>query len=108
MRRALLAGLLIVIASVAADAQKSPRDYVQWRGAVRDGSASAFVEPKQWPDTLMRRWRVEVGEGYGTPLVVGDVVYVFTRLDGQEGMTALDASTGRQRWRTSYPAPYTP
>jgi outer membrane protein assembly factor BamB len=108
MRSALLAGLLSVIATVAADAQKSPRDYVQWRGAVRDGSASAFVEPKQWPDTLMRRWRVEVGEGYGTPLVVGDVVYVFTRLDGQEGMTALDASTGRQRWRTSYPAPYTP
>jgi outer membrane protein assembly factor BamB len=108
MRSALLAGLLSVMATVAADAQQSPRDYVQWRGALRDGSASAFVEPKQWPDTLTRRWKIDVGEGYGTPLIVGDVVYVFTRLDGQEGITALDASTGRQRWRRSYPAPYTP
>ena len=98
----------LVSAGIALDAQRVSRDYVQWRGAERDGSASAFVEPKQWPDALTRRWKVDVGEGYGTPLIVGDVVYVFTRVDGQEGITALDASTGRHRWRTSYPAPYTP
>ena len=95
-------------AVVILDAQRASRDYIQWRGQQRDGSASAFVEPTQWPDTLTRRWKVDVGEGYGTPVIVGDIVYVFTRLDGQEGITALDASTGRQRWRTSYPAPYTP
>lgn len=33
---------------------------------------------------------------------------MFTRVDEQEGITALDATTGRQRWRTSYAAPYTP
>lgn len=98
----------LVSAAVILDAQRPSRDYIQWRGQQRDGSASAFLEPKQWPDTLTRRWKVDVGEGYGTPLIVGDIVYVFTRLDGQEGITALDASTGRQRWRTSYPAPYTP
>ena len=107
MRNALLA-CIVSIATVAVHAQRISRDYVQWRGAQRDGSASAFVEPKAWPAELTRRWKVEVGEGYGTPLIVGDVVYVFTRIDGQEGMTALDAATGRQRWRTSYPAPYTP
>jgi outer membrane protein assembly factor BamB len=104
-------GLLVAFACVAAgalDAQRGSRDYVQWRGQQRDGSASAFVEPKQWPDALTRRWRVDVGEGYATPLIVGDIVYVLTRLNEQEGITALDASTGRQRWRTSYAAPYTP
>jgi outer membrane protein assembly factor BamB len=99
---------LVSVAAVALDAQRASRDYIQWRGAQRDGSASAFVEPKQWPDTLTRRWKVDVGEGYGTPLTVGGVVYVFTRLNEQEGITALDAATGRQRWRTSYAAPYTP
>jgi outer membrane protein assembly factor BamB len=99
---------LIGIGAAALDAQRASRDYVQWRGQQRDGSASAFVEPKQWPDALTRRWKVDVGEGYGTPLVIGDIVYVFTRLDGQEGITALDASTGRERWRTGYPAPYAP
>jgi outer membrane protein assembly factor BamB len=99
---------LIGIGVVALDAQRASRDYAQWRGQLRDGSASAFLEPKQWPDLLTRRWKVDVGEGYGTPVIVGDIVYVFTRLDGEEGVTALDAATGRQRWRTSYPAPYTP
>jgi outer membrane protein assembly factor BamB len=99
---------VIGVATVALYAQGSSRDYVQWRGQQRDGSASAFVEPKQWPETLTRRWKVDVGEGYGTPLIVGDIVYVVTRLDGQEGVTAVDVSTGRQRWRSQYPAPYTP
>jgi len=94
--------------AVAVHAQRPSRDYVQWRGAQRDGAASAFMEPTQWPSALTRRWKVEAGEGYATPLVVGDVVYVFTRVNGEEGITALDASTGRQRWRTTYPAPYTP
>jgi outer membrane protein assembly factor BamB len=107
MRKTLLL-CLIGAATVSIHAQRPSRDYGQWRGPQRDGSASAFVEPSQWPEALTRRWKVEVGEGYGTPLVVGDRVYVFTRLDGQEGITALDAATGRQRWRTSYFAPYTP
>jgi outer membrane protein assembly factor BamB len=90
----------------ALSAQTSGPDYPQWRGAQRDGSASSFVVPTKWPAALTRRWKVEVGEGYATPLVVGDVVYVFTRRDGEEGFTAIDASTGRERWRSSYPAPY--
>jgi len=106
MRKAL--ACIVGVATFTLHAQRPSPDYVQWRGAQRDGSASAFVEPKQWPDALTRRWKVDVGEGYGSALIVGDVVYVFTRIDEQEGITALDSSTGRQRWRTSYPAPYTP
>jgi outer membrane protein assembly factor BamB len=106
--RACLLVALIVAGFAVLDAQRQSRDYVQWRGAQRDGSASAFVEPTVWPAELTRRWKIDVGEGYATPLIVGDVVYAFTRVDGKEGITALDAATGRQRWRTSYPAPYTP
>ena len=92
--------------AIALTAQTSSLDYPQWRGMQRDGSASGFVVPAKWPAALTRRWKVEVGEGYATPLVVGDVVYVFTRLNGEEGIIALEASTGRERWRSSYPAPY--
>lgn len=83
-------------------------DYTQWRGMTRDGSASGFVEPGTWPSALKQHWRVEVGEGYATPLVIGDVVYVFTRRDGQEVVTALDAATGKERWHSGYAAAYTP
>ena len=84
------------------------RDYPQWRGWNSDGGASAFVAPRVWPEALTRRWRVEVGEGYATPLVIGSRVYAFTRVNDREMMTALDARTGRIIWRTSYAAPYTP
>src|SRR5262245_11998940 len=93
---------------VGARAQRAPLDYPQWRGRLGDGAASAFIEPKSWPDALTRRWRVDVGEGYATPIVVGNVVYIFTRRGQNEGITALDAKTGIERWRSDYPAPYVP
>src|SRR5687767_5778997 len=75
-------------------AQDGSLDYPQWRGRTGDGSASGFVEPQLWPEALTRRWRVEVGEGYATPLIVGDTVYVITRRGGDEVVAALDAASG--------------
>ena len=103
-----VSSVLLVLCAGAAAARSSPQDYPQWRGTNRDGAASAFAEPASWPDTLTRRWKVEVGEGYATPLVVGDTVYVFTRRNGSEVMTALEAATGKELWHTAYPAPYAP
>jgi outer membrane protein assembly factor BamB len=94
--------------ALALAGQLTSLDYPQWRGAQRDGAASGFVEPKVWPDVLTRHWKVEVGEGYATPLVIGDTVYVFTRRGGDEGISALNARTGAERWRSTYAAPYTP
>jgi len=108
MRRAAWVALSAIAGSVTVFGQHAPLDYPQWRGQLRDGSASAFAEPASWPAALTRRWRVEVGEGYATPLVVGDTVYTFTRREGREVVRALDSATGAERWQTSYPAPYTP
>jgi outer membrane protein assembly factor BamB len=99
-----------VFVACAIDSIRAQRslDYTQWRGQTRDGSASGFVAPASWPPALQPQWKVEVGEGYGTPLVVGDAVYVFTRREGREVMTALDAATGKERWQSGYAAPYSP
>ena len=97
-----------VVSVVITAAQSSPLDYPQWRGQNRDGAASAFAEPASWPETLIRRWKVEVGQGYATPLVVGNTVYMFTRSGDDEVMTALTAATGDVLWQTAYPAPYAP
>ncbi len=86
--------------------QSSGDDYPQWRGIHRDGSASAFLVPAQWPDTLTMQWKAEIGAGYATPIVVGDTVYTFTRQNGHEVATALDAATGDIVWETGYLAPY--
>lgn len=103
-----MGGAVLIGCAGTAAAQSSPRDYPQWRGLNRDGAASAFSEPTSWPESLTRRWKVDVGEGYATPLVVANTVYVFTRRNGTEVMTALNAETGNELWHTSYPAPYAP
>jgi outer membrane protein assembly factor BamB len=105
-----LSGLAAALigSAVTAVAQRSQQDYPQWRGRNRDGEASAFLAPKSWPEKLTRRWRVDVGEGYATPIVVGNTVYCFTRRGEDEVLAALDADSGRALWHTMYPAPYTP
>jgi outer membrane protein assembly factor BamB len=97
-----------VSAGVICAAQDRQLDYPQWRGTNRDGSASGFVQPTVWPDVLTRRWRVEVGEGYASPIVVGNTVYVFSRREGREVLSAFDVANGTERWQAGYPAPYTP
>jgi len=87
-------------------AQNAALDWPQWRGPNRDGTLASFIEPKDWPENLTRRWKVEVGTGYATPIVVGSRVFAFTRQGVNEVMRALDAGSGKVVWETSYPAPF--
>jgi outer membrane protein assembly factor BamB len=82
-------------------------DWPQWRGPNRDGVIPSFTAPNPWPDKLTRKWKVEVGLGYATPVVVGNRVYMFARQSDEEVLDARDADTGKVVWRSSYPAPFT-
>jgi len=92
--------------AAAARAQKADGDWPQWRGPNRDGTLASYAEPKAWPEQLTRKWKVDVGAGYATPILVGSRVYVFSRQDDNEVMRALDAATGKVIWQTSYAAPF--
>src|SRR5262249_52910617 len=81
-------------------------DWPQWRGPNRDGSLPTFTAPASWPETLTRRWKVEVGTGYATPIVVANRVYAFSRQNEDEVMRALDAETGKTVWETRYAAQF--
>jgi outer membrane protein assembly factor BamB len=100
--------VLSALVAGSVGAQRGPLDYPQWLGLNRDGSASSFSPPAAWPDALTRRWRVEVGEGYASPLVIGEIVYIFSRRGDREVLSALDAATGVERWQAGYRAPYKP
>jgi outer membrane protein assembly factor BamB len=99
--------LMTAIASVMVVAQQANTDWTQWRGPTRDGAATTFRAPATWPDALVQKWKVEVGQGYASPIVVGNRVYVFSRRGTNEGMSAHDAATGRELWRFGYEASFT-
>ena len=106
MRQRALAWVVILAGVTALSPVAAGQDWPQWRGQNRDGAVTAFTEPTSWPDGLTEQWKIEVGLGYATPLLVGDRIYLFTREGDDEVMRALDAGSGDVIWRTSYLAPF--
>ena len=104
-RHAAFIGILAITATVSA--QNRPADWPQWRGPNRDGAIASFVEPKSWPEKLTRKWKVEVGLGYASPVLVGSRVYMFSRQGDNEILQALNADTGAKIWDSGYAAPFT-
>jgi outer membrane protein assembly factor BamB len=82
-------------------------DWPQWRGPGRDGHVVALAPRAAWPEALKPAWKVSVGVGHSSPVVVGDLVFIFSRAGDDEVVQALDRASGRSVWRQSYKAPYT-
>jgi outer membrane protein assembly factor BamB len=110
MMRALIAILLLSSSIVGLQAQQraaAANDWPQWRGPSRDGAAPAPTDPKAWPAQLTQKWKVDVGLGYATPLVIGNRIYQFARQGEREVMSAIDADSGKVLWQTGHAAPFT-
>ena len=98
----------IIIAIVLSVSAQSPpaREWTQWRGPNRDGIVPAAQAPADWPAAFGSAWRVEVGEGYSSPVVAGTRVFVHSRKDPKELVTAIDLATGKTVWQQAYDASY--
>jgi outer membrane protein assembly factor BamB len=77
-------------------------DWPQWRGPRRDGISNEQGLLKQWPpDGPKLVWQAnDVGDGYSTPAVVGDRLYVMSNegLD-DEFIQARAVKDGQQIWK---------
>jgi outer membrane protein assembly factor BamB len=84
--------------------QAWPQDWPQWRGPDRDGIAQGFKAPATWPEELVKKWSVSVGDGVATPALVSDKLFVFAREDGNEVIRCLDTAAGKEVWQDKYAA----
>jgi outer membrane protein assembly factor BamB len=82
------------------------QDWPQWRGPSRDGTVAAASTPAAWPESLRRVWRVEVGEGYSSPVVSNGRIFVHSRRDPDEIVTAVDLANGQVVWHQKYTAAF--
>jgi outer membrane protein assembly factor BamB len=80
------------------------QDWPQWRGLNRDSKVTGFKAPSSWPAELKQDWKVSVGFGDATPLLSGNKLYLNTRQAEQEVILCVDAVTGKELWRNSYPS----
>ena len=82
------------------------QDWPQWRGPHRDGLVASFTPPTAWPENLKPVWKIQVGIGHASPVVVGRKVYLHSRQGEEEVVAAFDLDTGKQLWRDSYAVAY--
>lgn len=78
------------------------QDWPQWRGPNRDANVTGFNAPKEWPKELTKKWSKTVGSGVSSPVLVGDKLYAFGRIDGDEVTTCLDAASGNIIWQDKH------
>jgi outer membrane protein assembly factor BamB len=97
---------VFALAAASLAAQTAAGDWPQWRGPNRDGVITGFTAPKTWPERLVRKWKVDVGLGYASPVVVGNRVYLFARQGEREILHALNADTGAKVWESGYQAAF--
>jgi outer membrane protein assembly factor BamB len=96
-----LAAILFATVLVAADTQ----DWNQWRGPSRNGVIAPAAIPK-WPTQWKKAWRVDVGEGYSSPVVADGRVFVHSRKDPNEIVTAYVLELGHIAWQHQYKAEF--
>jgi outer membrane protein assembly factor BamB len=105
MRFPFIKCLVVVGISITASSL-APADWPQWRGPNRDGYVADATIPKGWPKTLQTEWKVPVGIGHASPVAANGKIYVFARHNEEEVLRALDATTGKEIWKTSLPITY--
>jgi outer membrane protein assembly factor BamB len=93
-----LGPILLLLAIIAPAA-----DWPQWRGADRDGKSADTGLLDSWPKGGPRLlWKVQdLGEGFSSPAIVGDRLYIQGQQGGQQFILAYDVHTGKQVWKTA-------
>lgn len=100
-RARFLSGLvLLFLATTSVSAQ----EWTQWRGPSRDGSVSGKNVPAAWPEALKKSWRIEIGEGYSSPVVAAGRAFVHGRRDPEEIVASINLADGKVLWQQTYQA----
>jgi outer membrane protein assembly factor BamB len=99
-------GLLILLALLVGATTINAQEWTQWRGPARDGFVSDKNAPATWPEKLNRVWRVDIGEGYSSPVVAAGRVFVHSRRDPEEIVYAINLADGKVLWEQKYQASF--
>ncbi|MDB6024611.1 MAG: alcohol dehydrogenase [Verrucomicrobiales bacterium] len=79
-------------------------DWPQWRGPNRDGISQEKGWATQWPAEGPKQiWKAGVGVGYSSMSVAKDRVFTMGNVEEVDNVYCLDAKTGKELWKHSYP-----
>ncbi len=75
----------------------------QFRGNDRNGIFNESDLLTSWPETgPALLWTAnDLGNGYGSPAITDDAIYITGEIDSTGYLFALDTQAGKLRWKTS-------
>ena len=91
---------VVVFAAVGIMYAKA-QDFPQWRGLNRDGVVKTTGVNLNWTEkkpTLLWTFR-QAGAGYASPTIAGNTLYCQGGAEGNDFAFALDAQTGKLKWK---------
>lgn len=82
-------------------------DWPQILGPSRSGVSEDTKLPDHWPDEGPKQlWEQTIGEGFAGPAIANNRVFLFHRIGADEIVDCLDLESGKQIWRSTFPASY--
>ncbi|PHX93929.1 MAG: alcohol dehydrogenase [Pedosphaera sp.] len=83
-------------------------DWPQYLGPTRNATYAGTDLADAWPkDGPPLAWQKKLGTGWAGPVALGGKAIVFHRVADQELVECLDAKTGKELWKQSFPTRYT-
>ena len=80
-------------------------DWPQWRGPSHNGVSKETGWLDKWPDGGPPvSWKANVGLGFSSIVVAQAKAFTLGHADNADSVVCLDADTGKEVWRHSYPA----
>jgi outer membrane protein assembly factor BamB len=78
-------------------------DWPQFRGGNASGVSSSKALPLEFSAENKVAWKVKVGDGIGSPIIKNGRVFTTAMVGDQKlGVFGLDATSGKQLWRTEF------
>lgn len=80
-------------------------DWPRWRGPDANGISQETGWNSEWGEKgVPVLWKAQVGTGYSSLAVAGGQLFTLGHRDGKETLYCLDAETGQEIWKHTYPA----
>lgn len=102
-RRRLLATTVIALCGAAFASMIASANWPHYRGPTLDGVAAGKLPTKLPAAGPRELWRASVGTGTSAVTVSGGRAFSMGNVDGNDVVYCLDAKTGKEVWRHSYP-----
>jgi outer membrane protein assembly factor BamB len=100
-------GLVLALTSLGSSFLIGARaeDWPRFLGPRGDNTSSETNLLDRWPTNGPPiLWEKAIGSGYSAPSVRGDLLVLHHRLGDEEIVEAMDAASGKTKWRHSYPS----